>query len=75
MFVKIDHTSEVEKRIAAIHICSWDSCTFYERRESALVNLRQCVYCAYGFFEEDNEDIQQQGLCQYKRNRRSYNEE
>lgn len=67
MYLKTDHTGEVEQRIAAILIYPCDSCSFFMRREGVLVNLRQCVYCAYGVFERDGCDIHQRGLCKYKR--------
>lgn len=67
MYIKTDHTSDVEQRIAAIRICPYDSCLFFVRREKALINLRQCIYYTYGVFEGDGRDIQEQGLCKYKR--------
>lgn len=66
MDIKTDHTGEVERRIAAIRISPCDSCSFFRRKDSALVNLHQCFYCAYGIFEKEGV-IRQLGLCKYKR--------
>ena len=67
MHLKTDHTGEVEQRIAAIRVYPCDSCSFFIRREGAMVNLRQCIYCAYSVFDRDKGDLQQQGLCKYKK--------
>ncbi len=67
MDTKTDHTGEVERRIAAIRICPCDCCSFFRRRDGALVNLRQCLYCTYGVFEKEGGYFRQQGLCKYKR--------
>ena len=67
MYLKNDHTGEVEQRIAAIHICPCDSCSFFVKRRNVLTNLRQCVYCTYGVFEGNESDIHRTGLCKYKR--------
>ncbi len=67
MYQKKDHTDEVEQCIATIHISPWDSCSFFMRRKDVLLSLRQCAYCAYSVFEENDSDIYQKGLCKYKR--------
>lgn len=67
MHLKADHSKEVEQRIAAIRVCPFDRCLFFVRKDKALISLRQCIYCAYGAFEGDGRDIQEQGLCKYKR--------
>lgn len=66
MNAQTNHTREVEDCIPAIRICPGDSCSFFVRRESALVGLRQCFYCDYSVFVKESSDIHQEGLCNYK---------
>lgn len=66
MNAQTNHTREVEERISAIRICPCDGCSFFVRRESSLVGLRQCFYCEYSVFGKDSSDIHQDGLCNYK---------
>jgi len=61
-----DHTREVERRVAAIPVRTLDSCAFFTPRESALLPLRECRYCAHGSFNGDA-GPRQAGFCKFKK--------
>lgn len=63
----LNHTSEVEHRLAAIKICPQDTCDFFRLRESACVNLKYCLNCVYAVFDNQSNGNEEQGLCKMKR--------
>lgn len=62
-----DHTSDVERRLAAICVKPRDGCAFFRQREDSLVKLRECWYCAFGNFDKEGKDLPTQGYCNYKK--------
>lgn len=62
-----DHTKEVERRLAAIHIHLQDNCAFFKLRNDALVNMQKCQYCTYGLFNHDSNGLNIQGLCKVRK--------
>lgn len=62
-----DHTLELEQRLRAIKINKRDGCAFWNARSDNLVNIRQCWYCAYSHFDREKQDINQPGLCKFKK--------
>jgi len=62
-----DHTGEVEKRVAAIRICTTDRCAFFTPRETALLPRRECWYCVHGGFSGSADDTRQTGYCKIKK--------
>jgi len=67
MDVLTDRTPELEQKLKAIYIDVRDGCSFWKERDGCLVHIRQCWYCAYSQFDWDNPDINQRGLCKFKR--------
>lgn len=63
---KIDHTGELESRLLAVKILPNDTCAFFRLRESALACCKECWYCDYSMFGNDN-CLKENGLCKYKR--------
>lgn len=63
----IDHTKEVEKRIAAIKTNSRDSCSFYQPRHMCLVAMKECWYCKYAAFDFEDKDTNKDGVCKFKK--------
>lgn len=62
-----DHTHEVERRVAAIHVRATDTCGFFITRKTALIPRQECWYCAHGDFKRDTNDPHQPGLCKFKK--------
>lgn len=67
MKVITDRTSEVEQKLRAIHIDTRDGCSFWRARDGSMVQIHQCWYCAYAKFDRENPDLNQKGLCKFKR--------
>lgn len=67
MKVLTDRTSEVERKLRAIHIDTRDGCSFWRARDGLMVQIHQCWYCAYSQFNRENPDVDQKGLCKFKR--------
>ena len=63
----IDHTSEVERRISAIVISPRDCCAFHRLRDNALSAMKECWYCAHAEFDQENDDLHQQGYCKFRK--------
>lgn len=62
----VDHTGEVERRVIAIPIRATDCCGFFERREGALLTIRECWYCIHGSFLQGTDDPHQPGFCKFR---------
>lgn len=67
MLAATDHTHEVERRVAAIHVKATDACGFFKPREGALLPIRECWNCVHGEFQRDNADPHQPGFCKFKK--------
>lgn len=65
--VKIDRTRELERRLAAIHTSARDTCAFFANTEGDSDCFRECWYCEYGEFDSDAGDVNQMGLCNFRR--------
>lgn len=62
-----DHTPEVERRLAAIHVKPRDGCSFFKPRDGCLVKLPECWYCTFGDFDKEGKDLPKQGYCKFKK--------
>jgi len=67
MTAPTDHTKEVERRLAAIYICTCDGCAFFTPRDSAPVALNECWYCRYGEFDREHAKAAEMGFCKFNR--------
>ncbi len=67
MNILTDRTSEVEQKLRAIHIDTRDGCSFWRARDDSMVQIHQCWYCAYAKFDHENPELNQKGLCKFKR--------
>ena len=62
-----DHSSEVERRLAAICVKTRDCCSFFKAREDSLVKLRECWYCVFGDFDKEGKDLPTKCYCKFKK--------
>lgn len=60
----IDHTSELEQRLAAIKINVSDSCAFFKQREGCMFSQKLCCYCAFAKFIDESVNV---GFCKFKK--------
>ncbi len=67
MNVLTDRTSEVEQKLKAIQIDTRDGCSFWRAWDGSMIQIHQCWYCAYASFNRENPDLNQIGLCKFKR--------
>lgn len=63
----IDHTKEVEQRIAEIKTGSRDICSFYQPRDMCLAAMKECWYCRYAFFNLSSKYPVKLGFCKFKK--------
>lgn len=63
----VDHTYELEQRLAAIRIAPEDSCSFFKVRDGSLIQLHRCLYCTYGAFMLISNSENRHGFCKFKK--------
>lgn len=66
MTESINHSDEVERRIAAIPIGTQDYCNFFCLKDSELINIQECWYCRYAVFAF-GDSVEARGFCRFKK--------